>query len=146
MGSVCRRRRDQHRDAVVAGAVAAVLSGVPSTVHALVTNRDPLEAALAAGSMALPYAKRRMPLLAAASVVHAAVSLGWALVLVRVLPRRPTVLAGGAAGAAIAAIDLGIVGRRFRRVRRLPVLPQVADHIAYGAIVAAVFRRRRQKE
>src|SRR6187399_3328068 len=56
--------------AVRAGAWAALLSGAPSTLHALATGRDPLEAALAAGSILLPDETRKTPLLAAAVPVH----------------------------------------------------------------------------
>jgi hypothetical protein len=131
-------------DALAAGGVAAVVSGAPSTAHAVATGRDPLEATLAAGSIALPQEERTLPLLLAAVPVHAAVSLGWALVLVAVLPRRRTVLAGAVAGLAIAAIDLGTVGRALPRVRALPLLPQLADHVAYGVVVGWVLARRRR--
>ena len=107
------------RDGLAAGAVAAVLSGVPSTVHALVTGRDPLEATLAAGTVVLPEETRPERLLAAAVPVHLALSLGWTL-----------------------ALDLGVVGRRIPRVRALPLGGQLADHVAYGVVVAAVLRRR----
>jgi hypothetical protein len=130
------------RDGVLAGAVAAVVSGIPSTVHAVVTGRDPLEATLAAGSVLLPEETRPERLLAAAVPVHLALSLGWGVVLARVLPRRPSLVAGAAAGLAIAALDLGVVGRRFSRVRALPLAGQLADHAAFGAVVAAVLRGR----
>jgi hypothetical protein len=51
---------------VRAGLWAAVLSGAPSTLHALATGRDPLAATLAAGSILLPGETRRTRLLAAA--------------------------------------------------------------------------------
>ena len=133
------------RDALAAGGHAAAVSGLPSTLYALTTGRDALEAALAAGSLLLPHEKRRARLLVAAGPAHLAVSLGWALVLTRVLPREPTIGVGAAAGLAIAAVDLGLVGRRLARIRALPLLPQVADHLAYGAVVAAVLRRRRSR-
>jgi hypothetical protein len=133
---------DWARDGVAAGLVAAAVSGIPSTVCALVTGRDPLEATLAAGSLLLPGETRRSHLVVAAGPVHLAVSLGWALVLVRALPRRPGLGAGVAAGLAIAALDLGVIGRRFPRVRALPSLPQLLDHAVYGVTVAAVLRRR----
>ena len=129
-------------DGLLAGAVAAVLSGIPSTVHAVVTGRDPLEATLAAGSVLLPEETRPERLLVAAVPVHLALSLGWGVVLARVLPRRPSVVAGAAAGLAIAALDLGVVGRRVPRIRALPLAGQLADHAAFGAVVAAVLRRR----
>jgi hypothetical protein len=119
--------------AVRAGAVAAVLSGAPSTMHALVTGRDPLEATLAAGSILLPGETRRARLLAAALPVHLTLSLGWAIVLDRAGVRSAR--AGAVAGLAIAAVDLALPGRRFPRVRALPPAPQLADHVAFGAIV-----------
>ena len=129
-------------DALAAGAVAAVVSGAPSTAYALVRGRDPLEATLAVGSILLPREPRRSPLLAAAVPVHVGVSLGWALALAAVLPRRRTALAGAAAGLAIAALDLGVLGRRFPRINALPLAPQLADHVAYGTTVGWVLSRR----
>jgi hypothetical protein len=131
------------RDGLVAGGVAAVVSGAPSTLHALVTGRDPLAATLAAGSLLLPRETRSERLLLAAIPVHVAISLGWGLALARVLPRRPSLAAGAVAGIAVAALDLGLVGPRFARFRALPRGPQLVDHVAYGITVAAVLRRRR---
>jgi hypothetical protein len=130
------------RDALAAGTVAAVVSGAPSTVHALLTRADPLAPTLAAGSLLLPHETRRTRLVAAACVAHGALSLGWALVLDAALPRRHPVAAGTVAGLGIAALDLGLVGRRLPRIRALPGWPQVADHVAYGIAVALVLARR----
>ena len=135
--------RPRVSDGVVAGAVAAVVSGAPSTAHALLTGRDPLEATLAAGSMLLPGETRRRRLLAAAVPVHLAVSVGWGVVLARALSRRPSPVAGAGAGLLIAALDLGILGRGFPRVRALPLGPQLLDHAAFGATVAMVLSCRR---
>jgi hypothetical protein len=131
------------KDGIAAGAVAAVVSGAPSTSWALVAGGDPLEPTLAAGSLLLPTEGRRGRLVAAAVPVHLALSIGWAVVLATLLPRGRGVVAGAVAGLAIAAFDLGVVGRRFPRVRALPVLPQVADHVLYGATVGIVLDRRR---
>ena len=125
--------------AVRAGAVAAVLSGAPSTLHAVATGRDPLAATLAAGSILLPGESRRSRLLAAAVPVHLGLSLGWTVVLDRVGVR--TARAGVAAGLAIAALDLGLLGRRVPRIRALPLVPQVADHAVFGAIVGRLLGR-----
>jgi hypothetical protein len=130
-------------DAVVAASLAAVVSGVPSTAHALLAGRNPLEASLAAGTLLLPHEQRRARLLVAAMLAHGLLSLGWAFVLALLLPRRRTVEAAALAGLAIAAMDLGVVGRRFPRIRALPLLPQVLDHVAYAATVALVLRVRR---
>ena len=77
-------------DGIAAGAVAAVVSGAPSTLWALAVGRDPLEPTLAAGSLLLPRESRQGRLFAAAVPVHLAVSIGWALILSSVLPRRRT--------------------------------------------------------
>jgi hypothetical protein len=115
---------------------AAALSGLPSTLHALATGRDPLAATLAAGSILLPAETRRARLLAAAVPAHLALSLGWTLVLDRAGVRgaRP----GALAGLAIAAVDLGLATRRFPRIHALPLAPQLADHVAFGAIAGAL--------
>jgi len=130
-------------DGLVAGAVAAVLSGAPSTLHALATRASPLEATLAAGTLLARRERRPIVLLLAAVAVHVALSLGWALLLAAILPRRRTTAWATLAGLAIAALDLGVVGRRYPRIRALPLLPQVLDHVAFGATVGAVLSRRR---
>jgi len=128
------------RAALQAGAWAAVLSAGPSTLHAVTTGRDPLEATKAAGSILLPHETRTLRLVAAAVPVHLTLSFGWALVLESAGVRR--VRSGVLAGLAIAAIDLGIIGRRLPRVRALPIGPQIADHVAYGAVVGFVRSRQ----
>jgi hypothetical protein len=144
------------RGALPAGAVAAVLSGAPSTLWALATHADPLEPSLAAGSMLLPRSSRRSTRLLAGAAVHIAVSLGWAQALAlapgwRRHPPAGGALWGTAAGLAIAALDLGFAhtahtahtarSARLSAIRALPVLPQVADHLAYGAIVGTLLAR-----
>ena len=130
-------------DGIAAGAVAAVVSGLPSTAWAVAAGHDPLEATLAAGTLLLPNETRRARLVAAAAPVHATLSVGWAIVLARLLPPRRTVAAGALAGLGIAALDLGVAGRAFPRIRSLPLLPQLADHLVYGATVGFVVARRR---
>ena len=111
---------------------AAALSGIPSTAHAFATRRDPLEAAYAAGTIVLPRETNPARLLAAGVTAHLAISLGWTVALDRAGVRSAR--RGALAGLAIAALDLGLVGRRFPRIRALPVLPQLADHAAFGAL------------
>ena len=120
---------------------AAVLSGTPSTAHAIATGADPLEASAAAGSILLPNEKRLGRLLAAAVPVHLALSFGWAIALAATLPLKRPVTEGATAGLAIAAFDLGVMGRLFPRSRALPPLPQVADHVAFGVITAIALAR-----
>ena len=138
--------RELLADAAIAGAAAAVLSGAPSTTHALLTGADPFEASLAAGTLLLPREERPSRLLPAALAAHGALSFGWALVLAATLPRRHTVAWSPIAGLGIAALDLGVVGRRFARIRALPLAPQVLDHVAYAATVGWVLSRRRARQ
>ena len=122
---------------VVAGLAGAVLSGAPSTVYAVAAGESVLEGARAAGTILLPSEHRTLPLLISATVAHLALSLGWAAVLARVLPRDHRRRWAPAAGVAIAALDLGVVGRRIPAIRALAPGPQVADHVAYALTVAA---------
>jgi hypothetical protein len=124
-----------------AGAVAGVFSGTPSTLHALLTARSPLDAVRAAGTLLAPDDSSPHRLLLAGAVAHGVISLAWGVVLATLLPRRRSVLWGAGAGLAIAALDLGVVGRRRRRLAALPVLPQLADHAVFGALVGAVLSR-----
>ena len=130
-------------DGIAAGGVAAVLSGIPSSVIAMARGDDPLEATAAAGSILVSDESGTLLRLAAAVPVHVAISLGWGVILSALLPRRATIAWGAAAGLCIAALDLGVVGRRFGSIAALPLGPQIADHIAYGAVVGAVLRKRR---
>jgi hypothetical protein len=135
-----RVRGDNGR--VVRAAVwAATLSGAPSTAYALATGRDPLEAALAAGAIVVGDDASRTRRLAAAVPVHLALSLGWTLVLDRLLPQRHRALTGALAGLAIAAVDLGVIGRRIPAIAALPLAPQVADHLLFGALGASLAAR-----
>jgi hypothetical protein len=114
--------------------LAAVVSGVPSTVSALVRGDDVLAATRAAGT--LVPGRRDRPGLVAGVLAHAVLSLWWGVVLTRVVRR----LGGGAvtgalAGAVVAAFDLGVVGRRYPAIRALPSVPQWADHLVFGAVV-----------
>lgn len=129
-------------DALRAALPAATLSGAPSTLHALATGRDPLDAAVAAGSILLPNERRRGRLLLAAAPVHVSISVLWSLVLAVLLPRKNPILEGTAAGLVIASIDLGLIGRRYPLIRALDPVPQVADHIAFGIIAARMLSQK----
>ncbi|GAB3149662.1 hypothetical protein GCM10027258_46500 [Amycolatopsis stemonae] len=120
-----------------AGAVAAVVSGLPSTAHALVTGSDVLAATRAAGTL-LP-GRRDRPGVAAGLVAHALVSAAWTGVLAATGCRG--VLKGAVAGLAIAALDLGIASRAYPAVRALPRTPQVLDHLVFGAVTGALLDR-----
>lgn len=121
---------------------AAAVSAVPSTAHALATGRDPLEATKAAGAILVGENAPAAVRIVAAVPVHLALSLVWGRILERSLPRRRRALWGAAAGVAIAALDLGVAGRRLPAMRRLPLLPQLADHVLFGATVGLLSRGR----
>ena len=105
-----------------AAALAAALSGIPSTAHALATGRDPLEAAYAAGTIVLRGEAEPARLLAAGVTVHLAISLGWTVALdragVRSARRAPSQDSRSRS-------DLGLVGRRMPRIAALPLLPSL---------------------
>jgi hypothetical protein len=94
--------------------------------------------------MVLPHEQSRQVLLVAATLVHAGISVGWAILLAAVLPAQRTLLWAGLAGLGIAALDLGLLARSFPRVRALPAGPQVADHLAFGVAAGAVIARSRR--
>lgn len=123
------------RIVVRAGVIGALFSGVPSTVYAVMSGVDPLEGARAAGTLVLRHEEHTPVLLVAATGVHLGLSLSWALVLDRLLARGRARRWSAPAALGIAALDLGLVGRRFPRIRALPLLPQIADHLAYGWVV-----------
>jgi hypothetical protein len=125
---------ESHRRVVIAGAVAATCSGLPSTAYALATGGDLLQATRAAATLV----PGRRGVLAGAAV-HVVVSAGWTAALAAVDRRhRLGLLGGGAAGMLIAALDLEVAGRSNPAIGALPRLPQWLDHVAFGAIVGAL--------
>lgn len=117
--------------------IAGALSGIPSTLHSLVTGRDPLEATRAAGTIAL-HDHDDGRLLLAGCIVHGVLTLAWTAVSrPLVAGRRHRVLGGAALGLLIGAVDLAIAEWRYPRVARLATLAQLADHATFGALVGA---------
>ena len=128
------------RPVVAAYVAGAALSGAPSTAVALLRGDDPFEAARAAGTLVPPG----QPGLVRGVAAHLAISAFWTAVLAVVLPRRRPVVEGAVAGAAIAALDMGVIARRwFPALRALPGIPQLADHVAFGALVGWQLGRAR---
>jgi len=123
-----------------AGAVAAVVSGIPSTAHALLTGRDVLAATKAAGT--LVPGRRDRPGVAAGLIAHVVVSTAWTCVLAAAARHHRLGAGGGAAaGLVIAALDLGIAARAYPAVRALPRGPQILDHLVFGAVTGALLDR-----
>ncbi|MET1072431.1 MAG: hypothetical protein ABWY11_07275 [Umezawaea sp.] len=122
----------------LAAAIAGVLGGAPSTLHALATGGDVPAATRAAGTL-LPG---REPSALRGTVAHVVITAGGTAVLAAVQRKRPFGVVGGAvAGLAIAVLDLEVVGRRYPAIRALPRWPQYADHLAFGAVAGALLRR-----
>jgi hypothetical protein len=128
------------RDVAVATVVASVVSGAPSTVHALATGRGVLDAARAAGTL-VPGREDR-PGLIAGVVVHGVISAFWGATLGLLLPRRHTVAWGALAGLGIAAISLLSIGRRRPAIAALPQIPQWLDNVAFGLVTGWILSHR----
>jgi hypothetical protein len=131
------------KDWLRATAIAALVSGIPSTVHALLKHQDPLAATKAAGKLALPRETRTPHLLAAAIPTHLAISLTWGYAISRI--PNPSAARGAAAGLAIAALDLHLPGKRLAPVRQLQRGPQLADHVVFGATIGWLLKSNRHK-
>jgi hypothetical protein len=129
-------------DCAWAGGAAALLSGIPSTLYAWLAGGDVLEATRAAGAMLIPATSSVPALVAAAAVVHLAVSAFWTLILVAALPGRYTTSWSVLALAVIAFVSLRIVGRFFPGISALAFWPQFADHIAFGLTLGLVLQAR----
>jgi hypothetical protein len=118
---------------------ATLLSGIPSTLYALATGGDPLQATRAAAAM-FPLSGR---LFADAALVHGAVSLFWAAILFFVLPRRHTVAWAIGAALLIGVLDLRVIAPRFfPEVAALQFWPQMADHLMWGACFGLVLQKK----
>ncbi len=111
---------------LLAIAVAATVSGAPSTLVALHKKTPITGAARAAGAL---LGRQSM---ARGIAAHTMVSLGWGMVLTTLLPRGRRTATGVLAGAAIGVLDLGLVGRHLPGIRDLELGPQLLDHIAFG--------------
>jgi putative exporter of polyketide antibiotics len=127
---------------LLAAAIAGTLSGVPSTLYALFTGRNPLDTIRAAATL-VPGSDARSTTrqVVTGLAVHGMLTLGWTAVLAGVLPRRHAVAWGAVGGLGIAALDLGLVGPRYPAIAALPVGGQIADHLAFGALVGLVLSR-----
>ena len=118
--------------------LATLLSGIPSTVYLLLIGGDVMQPTRAAGAML-----GRPDSIAAAALVHGAVSLFWVVVLWLWLPRGMAWAL--LAAAAIALLDLkAIAPRFFPEVAALAFWPQFADHLAWGACVGLGFKYGRR--
>lgn len=136
----------RERRRVLEGTIAAaLLSGAPSALISLRRHRaldaavgDLVAATRAAGTL-LPPGRAG---LARGAAAHFLISGGCGELLARVLPRRHSSLWGAGAGLALGLVNVGLVGRRYPQIRALPLLPQLADNVAFGLIFALVADRQ----
>jgi hypothetical protein len=81
------------------------------------------------------------PGFARGAIAHFGISIVCAEALARTLPESNSVGWGAAGGLAIGAVNVGVIGRRFPAIRSLPLIPQLADNLAFGAVFALVVDR-----
>jgi hypothetical protein len=122
-------------------AVAGTLGGLPSTIWTLRQRGDLLASTRAAGTLLVSGRARPGTQLAAGVLAHALVSIFWAGVLCTTLPRRATVVAGAGGGLAIGLLDRRLARHLAPAIAELPCGPQLADHVAFGVLVAVAARR-----
>ena len=125
-----------------AALVAGVLSGIPSTVITLAKGDDPLESTVAVGSALLPEEEDLATLVGAGLLAHFAISLGWTIAFAIIMRKNPTWIRGGLLGGLVGTIDLELASLRFPQIAALPKVPQLLDHIAFGALVGGVLLPR----
>lgn len=137
------------RRVIEATLLAATFSGLPSTLHAAIEQRSLRAAAgyiydatRAVGTLVPPG----RPGFGRGIVVHLAISMLCGETLARTLPRDHRVEWGAAAGLAIGVINVGVIGRSFPAIRDLPLMPQIADNVMFGTVLAvALDRGERQR-
>ncbi len=129
--------------------MAALFSGLPSTLYALRSGGSPryavryvYNATCAVGTLVPPG----RPGFMRGAIVHLGISVAVGEAFARTLPRRRSVVWGAAAGLAIGAVNVGLIGRRFPAISALPLIPQLADNVAFGVLFAAVADRRHGSE
>lgn len=142
-GLCCTAVRDR-RQIIQATAVAAALSGAPSTLEAFRRRRDfrsvvayLWDATCAVGTLVPPG----RPGFIRGALLHVGISVLCGEGLARTLPQSRSVIWGAGAGLAIGVINVGVIGRRFPTIAALPLVPQLADNVAFGAVFAFVVDR-----
>jgi hypothetical protein len=129
------------RRIIEATALAAALSGTPSTLDALARGRsaralvDHLRKATCAAATLIPPGR---PSFARGTLMHVAFSAMYGEALARTLPERHSVPLAAVYGLATGIVNIAVIGRRYPAIRTLPLLPQIADHVAFGVVFAMV--------
>lgn len=136
-------RRTQRRT-LTATAWAAVLGGLPSTLHAIVESGR-LSAAPEYGvavttriGVLLPPFR---PGLVRGIGAHVLISAMAGQAMGQLLPQRRSLACGAALGLVMGLGNVVVVGRHIPAIAELPVVPQLADNIAFGVVFAAIVDR-----
>ena len=139
-----RMARDRRR-VTEASLLAATLSGLPSTLHAVIKQRslrsaavDAYDTTCAVGTLVPPG----RPGFGRGAAAHLAISMLCGETLARTLPRDHSAAWGAAAGLLIGVINVGVIGRSFPAISRLPLVPQLADNVMFGTVFAVALDRR----
>jgi len=131
--------------ALVAGGLAGLVGVIPSTVHLLVTGGDLFAPVNALAAMVAAHELPVLHRVAVATAIHFALSFFWASVLVALVPRRAPVFGALVASAIITILDLKVIAPLFfTEASALAFIPQIADHLVWGATVGTVLRVRRK--
>jgi hypothetical protein len=75
------------------------------------------------------------------ALLHVCISVLCAEGLARTVPEANSVIWGAGAGLAIGVINVGVIGRRFPAIAALPLVPQLVDNVAFGALFALIVDR-----
>jgi hypothetical protein len=127
-----------------ATAVAAALSGAPSTLDAFRRQRDlrsvvtyVWEATCSVATLVPPG----RPDFVRGALLHVGISILCGEGLARTVPETNSVMWGAGAGFAIGVINVGVIGRRYPAIAGLRLVPQLADNVAFGALFVFVVDR-----
>jgi hypothetical protein len=134
------------KDVLIAWLISSGPSGLPSTILAVATGGDPMEATRAAGLMVVSPDAAPNEILLAATAVHMGVAFFWTAVLGLALPRERRLLWSLLAGVGIAVLDLRVIaGLFFPSIVALSFWVQLLDHLAFCGLVALVLDWRARR-
>jgi hypothetical protein len=140
---LCLAVRERRR-IMQATVVAAALSGAPSTLEAFRRQRDLRsvvaylwDATCAVGTLVPPG----RPGFIRGALLHVGISVLCGEGLARTMPESHSVIWGAGTGLVIGVINVGVIGRRFPAIAALPLVPQLADNVAFAALFAFVVDR-----
>jgi hypothetical protein len=140
---LCLAVRERRR-IMQATVVAAALSGAPSTLEAFRRQRDfrsvvayLRDATCAVGTLVPPG----RPGFIRGALLHVGISVLCGEGLARTVPESHSVIWGVGAGLVIGVINVGVIGRRFPAIAALPLVPQLADNVAFAALFVFIVDR-----